>query len=96
MKILYICVNGFFLQYVLVGSFNIISLLFFLRYFVFSLFIDDSKLDKNVNNHLCISDTKSIDSDITVEIHPYEDVNSFIACLAETTDGKIWVSFQDY
>ncbi|XP_041369026.1 xaa-Pro aminopeptidase 1-like [Gigantopelta aegis] len=56
------------------------------------LFIDESKLDNSVNSHLCVGATLSTDSEITVEIHPYEDVNSFITCHAEVTDRKIWIS----
>ncbi|XP_048237381.1 xaa-Pro aminopeptidase 1-like [Haliotis rufescens] len=56
------------------------------------LFIDESKVDKAVTQHLELKGAVNSDGSLSVEIHPYEDMKSFVACLAETCDGKIWIS----
>ncbi|XP_067656782.1 xaa-Pro aminopeptidase 1-like [Haliotis asinina] len=56
------------------------------------LFIDESKVDKAVTQHLELKGAVNSDGSLSVEIHPYEDIKSFVACLAETCDGKIWIS----
>lgn len=58
---------------------------------LFSLFIDEDRIDNKVRHHLNL-DAQNGDNSVKITTAPYGDVKSFVADLYKNLSGKIWVS----
>lgn len=59
---------------------------------MFSLFIDEVKLDKQVVNHLQLNGSRgTTGNDITITVYPYGDIKQFVESFQGEGNGKTWV-----